>query len=451
MPLLTPQYDFHRIEEIPTDFFIRHGIRALLLDVDNTLTGDNSQEIKPEVMDWLERQRAAGLRLFVISNNHELRVAPFANRLGLGYIADAAKPKKKVALAKMKEFGVSPRPAFHRYPVWEPVRLRHHSGGALRRRRLRPVPHQASAGKTAAAPLPPPQKEECRMIRIGPAGNSESFTAMGYKSTPQIPEYLEKMGLNAYEYQCGRGVRINREGVLKLKAGCEARDIQLSLHAPYYISLSSVEEEKRQNSIKYILESAEAADLMGARRIVVHSGSCAKISREEALSLAGETLKQALAALDEAHLGHIIVCPEVMGKFNQLGTLEEVMELCKLDDRLLPCIDFGHLNARTLGSIRGAEDYERILLTMKNEIGEQRMKCFHSHFSQIEYTENGGEKRHLTFADTTYGPYFAPLAEVLVKYDSQPTIICESAGTQAEDAATMRDLYNQAAERKNRA
>ena len=109
MPLLTPQYDFHRIEEIPTDFFIRHGICALLLDVDNTLTGDNSQEIKPEVMDWLERQRAAGLRLFVISNNHELRVAPFANRLGLGYIADAAKPKKKVALAKMKEFGVSPR------------------------------------------------------------------------------------------------------------------------------------------------------------------------------------------------------------------------------------------------------------------------------------------------------------------------------------------------------
>ena len=125
------------------------------------------------------------------------------------------------------------------------------------------------------------------MIRIGPAGNSESFTAMGYKSTPQIPEYLEKMGLNAYEYQCGRGVRINRESVLKLKAGCEARDIQLSLHAPYYISLSSVEEEKRQNSIKYILESAEAADLMGARRIVVHSGSCAKISREEALSQIG--------------------------------------------------------------------------------------------------------------------------------------------------------------------
>ena len=109
MPLLTPQFDFHRIEEIPTAFFAEHGIHVLLLDVDNTLTGDNSQEIKPEVMDWLEQQRAAGLRLFVISNNHELRVAPFAKRLGLEYIADAAKPKKKVALAKMKEFGVSPQ------------------------------------------------------------------------------------------------------------------------------------------------------------------------------------------------------------------------------------------------------------------------------------------------------------------------------------------------------
>ena len=450
MPLLTPQYDFHRIEEIPTDFFIRHGIRALLLDVDNTLTGDNSQEIKPEVMDWLERQRAAGLRLFVISNNHELRVAPFANRLGLGYIADAAKPKKKVALAKMKEFGVSPRQtALIGDQLFTDILCGNLCGCMTIL--VEPYAEEGYGLYRIKRPLEKPLLRLYHRRKRRNAGNSESFTAMGYKSTPQIPEYLEKMGLNAYEYQCGRGVRINREGVLKLKAGCEARDIQLSLHAPYYISLSSVEEEKRQNSIKYILESAEAADLMGARRIVVHSGSCAKISREEALSLAGETLKQALAALDEAHLGHIIVCPEVMGKFNQLGTLEEVMELCRLDDRLLPCIDFGHLNARTLGSIRGAEDYEHILLTMKNEIGEQRMKCFHSHFSQIEYTENGGEKRHLTFADTTYGPYFAPLAEVLVKYDSQPTIICESAGTQAEDAATMRDLYNQAAERKNQA
>ena len=109
MPLLTPQFDFRRIQEIPTSFFAQHGIRALLLDVDNTLTGDNSQEVKPEVAEWLARQQQAGLRLFVISNNREARVAPFAGRLGLGYIAEAEKPKTRVVLAKMKEFGVSPQ------------------------------------------------------------------------------------------------------------------------------------------------------------------------------------------------------------------------------------------------------------------------------------------------------------------------------------------------------
>ena len=280
------------------------------------------------------------------------------------------------------------------------------------------------------------------MIRFGPAGNSASFTAMGYKKTPQVAEYIEKMGLNAYEYQCGRGVRINKESVLTLRQECKKRDIRLSLHAPYYISLSSTEAEKRDNSIRYILEAAEAADLMGAKRIVVHSGSCSKISRVEALALAKDTLSRAMTALDEAHLSHITVCPETMGKFNQLGDLDEVMELCLVDERLLPCIDFGHLNARTLGGLKTARDYERVLLTMRDRLGEERMKHFHSHFSQIEYTENGGEKRHLTFEDTEYGPFFRPLAEMLLKYDCEPVIICESAGTQAEDAGRMRDIYN---------
>lgn len=279
------------------------------------------------------------------------------------------------------------------------------------------------------------------MIWFGPAGNSHSFASMGYKKTQQIPEYLEKMGLNAYEYQCGRGVRYNQESVLILREESEKRKIRLSLHAPYYISLSGVEAEKRQNSIRYILEAAEAADLMGAGRIVVHSGSCSKISRGEALVLAKETLRQALHALDEAHLGHIAVCPETMGKFNQLGDLNEVMELCLIDERLIPCIDFGHLNARTLGGIKTAEDYEVVLLTLRDRLGEERMKRFHSHFSHIEYTEKGGEKKHLTFADTEYGPDFRPLAEMLIRYDCEPTIICESAGTQAEDAGIMREIY----------
>lgn len=242
------------------------------------------------------------------------------------------------------------------------------------------------------------------VTRFGPAGTADSFKAMGFKKTIQLPEYLSRFGLNAFEYQCGRGVRVNAETVTQLGILCKEQGIQLSLHAPYYISLSSVEEEKRRNSVTYIVDSAKAAKLMGADRIVVHSGSAGKMSREEALALAKETLRWAQDALDELNLGDVIICPETMGKVNQLGDLHEVMELCKVDERMLPTIDFGHLNARTFGSIKTQADYAAILDTVENELGADRASRFHSHFSKIMYTVPGGEKCHLTFEDTEYGP-----------------------------------------------
>ncbi len=276
--------------------------------------------------------------------------------------------------------------------------------------------------------------------RFGPAGNSESFTKMGYKSSLDVPEYIEKMGLDAFEYQCGRGVNIGTDKAEKLGLLAKEKDIALSLHAPYYISMSSVEEEKRIKSVDYILQSARAVNAMGGNRIVVHTGSCGKIPREEALKLAIDTMKLAINALDGEGLGNIRICPETMGKVNQLGTLYEVLELCKLDERLIPCIDFGHLNARDRGILKTVADFEKIFDDIENAIGNSRLKEFHSHFSKIEYSA-GGEVRHLTFADEIYGPNFEPVAELIYKKDCSPTIICESAGTQAEDAKTIKDYY----------
>lgn len=276
---------------------------------------------------------------------------------------------------------------------------------------------------------------------FGPAGNSESFSKLGYKHSKEIPKYLCDFGLTAYEYQCGRGVKIGEQAAKDFGVVAKEQNIALSLHAPYYISLSSVEEEKRINSVDYIMQSATAADAMGATRIIVHAGSCSKMSRGVATNLACETLALAKKSLVEAGLGHIIICPETMGKINQLGTLDEVMELCLVDDSFIPCIDFGHLNARTLGGVQGIADYEKILDTIENKLGQDRLKIFHSHFSKIEYT-TGGEKKHLTFADTVYGPNFDPLAELIAKKGLTPTIICESAGTQAEDAQVMMNILD---------
>ena len=276
--------------------------------------------------------------------------------------------------------------------------------------------------------------------KFGPAGNSDSFTAMGYKSSLQVPEYVVKMGLDAFEYQCGRGVNIGQEKATELGKIAKEKGIALSLHAPYYISMSSVEEDKRLNSINYILQSARAVNAMGGERIIVHTGSCGKISREQALDLALDTMKKAVKALDDEGLSNVRICPETMGKVNQLGTLDEVLTLCQLDERLIPCIDFGHLNARDRGILKTYEDFEEIFNQIENKLGLSRLKEFHSHFSKIEYSA-GGEVRHLTFSDDIYGPNFEPVMELAYKKQCSPTFICESAGTQAEDAKAMKDYY----------
>lgn len=278
--------------------------------------------------------------------------------------------------------------------------------------------------------------------KFGPAGSAESFKTMGYKKSVQMGEYLTRFGLDCFEYQCGQGVRVSESSAREIGEALKASGISVSLHAPYFISLSSMEEEKRNNSVNYILESARAVNAMGGDRIVIHSGSCSKMTREEALALAIETMKKAKAALDDAGLSHIHCCPETMGKINQLGDLHEVMELCKIHESFIPCIDFGHLNARTFGGIKGAKEYEEILDTIENELGSDRLKVFHSHFSKIEYTEKGGEKCHLTFDDNKgYGPDYEPLLELVYKKNLSPVFICESAGTQTEDAKTMKDYY----------
>lgn len=278
------------------------------------------------------------------------------------------------------------------------------------------------------------------MIKFGPAGTADSFKALGYKDSSFLPEYLERFSLNAFEYQCGRGVNVNKDKAEILRKGFEDKGITLSLHSPYYISLSSVEKEKRDKSIDYILQSARAVRMLGGNRIVVHSGSCSKISREEATELAKNTLGRAREALISEGLSDIHICPETMGKINQLGTLEEVIELCKVDDSFIPCIDFGHLNARTLGEIKSVKDYETILNLLGKELGDDRLKVFHSHFSKIEYSA-GGEVRHLTFSDEKFGPSPEILMEVIYKRNLEPTFICESAGTQTEDALYMKNCF----------
>ncbi len=275
---------------------------------------------------------------------------------------------------------------------------------------------------------------------FGPAGNCEAFYDAGHKSSLSAPEWVVQNGLGAYEYQCGKGVKISDEAAKKLGKRAMECGIKLSVHAPYYISLSSTDPEKRDKSIEYILQTLNAAKCMGAKRIVVHSGSCGEITRREALLLATEMLQKAIRAADNEGFGDINICPETMGKINQLGTVEEVLALCQIDERIIPTIDFGHVNARTLGGLKTLQDFEEVFDMIHNKLGSFRATNFHAHYSRIEYT-NSGEKKHHCFAETEYEPEFEPIAEIVAKRNLSPIIICESRGSQTLDAVEMQKIY----------
>ena len=277
--------------------------------------------------------------------------------------------------------------------------------------------------------------------RFGPAGNAESFP---YKSSVDAPRWLAQLGLDCYEYQCGKGVNVGEETARKVGAAAREAGIALSLHAPYFINLANPDPDSLQKTIGYITAACRAADWMGATRVVIHSGALMKRTRREALDTALLSLRAVIDACDEAGFGHIALCPETMGKINQLGGLDEVLELCTLDERLVPCVDFGHLYARTLGELEGRQACVEMLDRIQAVLGEERARRFHSHFSKIQFTPNGGEKMHLTFGQDEFGPNPAPLMEEVARRRWSPTFICESAGTQAEDALTMKQLYQAA-------
>ncbi len=276
---------------------------------------------------------------------------------------------------------------------------------------------------------------------FGPGGNSESFYAAGYKATVEAPKFLSTLGLGAYEFEAGNGLRVSDATLQAIGEQARLYGIELSLHTPYFISLSGTEIEKRLKSVEYIKQSVHAAEQMGADEIVIHAGSASKITRAEAMSLASDTLLKALEATEGTPVKFGI---ETMGKINQLGTLEEVIELCRLDELLCPVVDFGHLNARERGDFFPDVDaYRRVFHTVGEALGDGKARFMHCHFSKIEYTA-AGEKKHLTFADTVFGPDFEPLVEALVRDDLCPRIICESAGTMSEDALAMHRAYHAA-------
>ncbi len=278
------------------------------------------------------------------------------------------------------------------------------------------------------------------MIKFGPSGNSVAFSAAGYAKSEDSAVWVKNAGLNCFEYSFGRGVNMSDERAISIGEAFKNAGVEISVHAPYYINLANPEEENAEKSYAYIINSAKKLKLLGGKRVVFHPASQGKMKREAAVDLTEKRMLILRDRIYENGLDDIMFCPETMGKLGQIGTIEEIVRFCKLDKIYIPAVDFGHINAREFGSLKTERDYLDRLNYMVDNLGYEKMKRFHIHFSKIEYSAKG-EVRHLTFEDEHYGPEFAPLAKALKKLNLEPYIICESAGTQDIDAVKMQKEY----------
>ncbi len=279
------------------------------------------------------------------------------------------------------------------------------------------------------------------MIKFGPAGNCKTFYAAGHKKSVEAPAWLKSIGLTAYEYSFGRGITLGDETAIELGAEAKKHDIEVSIHAPYYINFANPDPDKIENSIMYVVNSLEKLKLIGGKRLVVHPASCGKLDRDVAVKLANENLKLLKERLDVLGYSEYLICLETMGKPAQIGTYKEVFEMCKISDNFIPTIDFGHINALTQGSLKTEDDYREIIDYMFKVLGPEKAKKAHIHFSKIEFGAKG-EIRHLTLEDEIYGPEFAPLAKILKEYDMSPVVICESNELMAHDALILKEIYD---------
>jgi len=219
-----------------------------------------------------------------------------------------------------------------------------------------------------------------RDIRFGPAGIG------GAKEAVQNLEKYHQLGFRAAEVEFTYKVYIKKEDALEIAKTAKKLDIELSIHAPYYINLNSEWPEKVKRSVKRILDCCEMANYLGAKYVIFHSAFYG-LSKKKTPEEVYETVKKKILEMQEMikkNNWNVTLAPEAMGKKSQFGSVDELIRLHK-ETGCFFCIDFAHLEARV-----GKVEYTEVLEKLK-AYGITKLQC---HFSGIEYGEQG-EKRHV--------------------------------------------------------
>ncbi len=269
------------------------------------------------------------------------------------------------------------------------------------------------------------------MVRFGPSGNDVKFYADGNKSSVDAPRWLAAMGLSAYEISFGRGIRMTDKTAEIIGRQAAKYNVKISVHAPYYINLAN--RESLEKNYHYIQRSLQLLALMGGDRLVIHVGSQMQMTRDEAMENCRQSLRTILSRLKKDGFENFWLCLETMGKYTQIGNLDEICDLCAIDPKhLIPTVDLGHMNCLMQGNMDLQSVFKKL----------QDFPQVHFHISFIEYGAKG-EIRHLTLSDETYAFDIAAVMHYLRLRPGNDVVVCESDSIMAQDSLKLSDFYLQ--------
>jgi len=270
------------------------------------------------------------------------------------------------------------------------------------------------------------------IIKIGTSGIPPNFWktefSKGKDSRVNMPLWIHDIGLNAYEVLYTYGARMREENALKIKENAEKNNIWLTVHAAYYVVLTSIDLNGIKRSQGELLKAIKLADLMNAHNVILHPGYYGEdpIKARERFIL---NLKPVVAEMKELGINKPKISPEIGGKKSQLGSLDDIITICENVECTVPCIDFAHLHARENGSLKTTERYTQIFNEIEKRLGKEVLKKLHCHFYPVDYTIKG-EKVHKAYNEKEYYPHFEEFADTIKEYKMKPTIISESHDSQ---------------------
>ncbi|MBI2143748.1 TIM barrel protein [Candidatus Woesearchaeota archaeon] len=208
---------------------------------------------------------------------------------------------------------------------------------------------------------------------------------------------VKELGLDAMELEFVQGVNISRKNAPKIKAAAAKENVALTCHAPYYINLNAAEAAKLEASKKRLVNAAETAWLCGAKSVAFHPGFYLKSSKAEAYGKVKQQLKQVIDQLKNSSC-NIMIRPETTGKRSQFGDLNEILQLCREVEQVMPCIDYAHMHARE-GGCNSHDEFCGILAAVEKELGKEALKDMHIQVSGVNYGSKG-ELNHLELKDS---------------------------------------------------